>query len=137
MCEGGTASGNGGFRSRKWTLAWRLAAFIWPVRRPRHIKARCPRRPTILPPSCLDSQHLPLPKAVVETPVRAFPLPPGNHAVAAPLCLSTGLVGDHGVALYPSFADGSYTFHIRQSLFGPYYLHRLLWSLLSVGLCYS
>jgi hypothetical protein len=32
MCESGPASGNGGFQSGKWRLAWRLAAFIWPVR---------------------------------------------------------------------------------------------------------
>lgn len=32
MCESGTASENRGFQSRKWMLAWPLAAFIWPVR---------------------------------------------------------------------------------------------------------
>ena len=57
MCESGTASGNGGFQSGKWMLTWRLAAFIWPVRRPHHIKPRFPRRPTLLPLSSLSSLH--------------------------------------------------------------------------------
>jgi hypothetical protein len=35
---------------------------------PRHIKARRPRRPTILPPSCLSSQHPPLPRSSRSSP---------------------------------------------------------------------
>ena len=57
FCKSGTALGNGGFRSRKWRLAWLLAALIWPVHRHHHIKARFPRRPTLRPPSSLFPQH--------------------------------------------------------------------------------
>jgi hypothetical protein len=37
MCESGTALGIGGFRSRKWRLAWLLAAFIWSVHYHHHM----------------------------------------------------------------------------------------------------
>jgi hypothetical protein len=57
MCESGTVLGNRGFRSRKWRLAWLLAAFIWSVHYHHHIKPRFPRWPVLRHPSFLCYQH--------------------------------------------------------------------------------